>query len=357
MRKQRTKHFIVAIGYDSNGYIYANDPNNSTVPRKQKEDKFQSCMKQAFLFWPQQVIEPKPETDLKEPEDADEKKPLSISGKIIDISKWQGDIDFDKLAKEVALVIARASCGSDKDVKFDEYAKAMNARKIPFGVYCYSYAGTVEKAKDEAQKIVKYAAAYKPKFYVMDAEESRLTNVTIKAFVNELRALGIEKIGCYVAHNHYKDYGYDSLRSLFNFTWIPRYGKNDGTIEGSTKPAYVCDMWQYTSTGKIAGISGNVDMNVITGQGKGIEWFIGSTDSGNAAAEQPKEPVTVGVVRIQNGNVNVRTEPNTSGKILGVAYNGDELEYGGVTDPTTGWLSVIYLGRTAWVSNKYGRLV
>lgn len=45
-------HFVTAIGYDSDGYIYANDPNKSSAPRKQKQDKFKSCMKQAFIFWP-----------------------------------------------------------------------------------------------------------------------------------------------------------------------------------------------------------------------------------------------------------------------------------------------------------------
>lgn len=45
-------HFVTAIGYDSSGYIYANDPNKSSAPRKQKQDKFKSCMKQAFIFWP-----------------------------------------------------------------------------------------------------------------------------------------------------------------------------------------------------------------------------------------------------------------------------------------------------------------
>ena len=45
-------HFIVAIGYDSKGYIYANDPNKKTCPRKQLSSKFSKCLKQAFIFWP-----------------------------------------------------------------------------------------------------------------------------------------------------------------------------------------------------------------------------------------------------------------------------------------------------------------
>ena len=266
-------HYITAIGFDSNGYIYANDPNKSSAPRKQKQDKFSSCLKQAFIFWPKAKA-PEGQDDPFEPVD-DGKQQDAMDGAIIDISYHQGKIDFDKLKSMVSLVIVRASCGSDLDAKFDEYAKEMNKLKIPFGVYCYSYAGTVEKAKDEAKKIVKYASAYDPLFYVMDAEEDKITNAAIKAFVRELRDQGIERIGCYVAHNHYKDYDYDSLRSLYNFTWIPRYGSNTGEIEGSTKPAYICDLWQYTSRGRMTGISGNVDMNVITGQGKALAWFLG----------------------------------------------------------------------------------
>lgn len=273
-------HFIVAIGYDSEGYIYANDPNKKECPRKQKQDKFKSCLKQAFIFWPEvkedkpddtKVVETKAETKEKIAKETDnvnvaiESKKRS-GDKIIDISKWQGNINFDALDKEVAFVIARASCGSDKDIKFDEYAAVMNDRGIPFGVYCYSYAGTIEKAKDEAQKIIKYAKQYKPLFYVVDAEEERLTNQTISAFADELKKQGAKRIGCYVANHRYKEYNFDSIRDKFDFVWIPKYS--------DTKPVYKCDLWQYTSTGSVAGINGNVDMNVITGDGHDLEWFL-----------------------------------------------------------------------------------
>lgn len=282
MKTKDKTHFITAIGFDDAGYIYANDPNKKECPRKQKQDKFAKCMKSAFIFWRKKSD--KEETTSKTKETASASEDNAGSGttevkrtdgkEIVDISKWQGTIDFKALAKKVSFVIARASCGSDKDIRFDEYAKAMIENGIPFGVYCYSYAGTTAKAKEEAQNMVKYAKEYNPLFYVMDAEEARITNETISAFAKELRALGAERIGCYVAHNRHDDYGYDSLRSLYNFTWIPRYGSNDGTIAGSIKPKYICDLWQYTSTGKIAGITGNADMNTITGQGKALNWFL-----------------------------------------------------------------------------------
>lgn len=271
-------HFIVARGCDDT-YIYANDPNKSETPRKQSKTKFQDCLKQAFIFWPiLKTLEPEPklETSILEPapiiEESKFNFDINLEGAIIDISKWQGTIDFKKLKTEIGLVIVRASCGSDKDVKFEEYAQAMIENRIPFGVYCYSYAGTIEKAQDEAKKMVSYAEKYNPLFYIMDAEEVKITTETIKAFAEELRKNTTKRIGCYVAHNRYNTYKYDSLRSLFDITWIPRYGSNNGTVAGSTKPAYDCDLWQYTSTGKIAGINGNVDMNIT--MNKNLKWFL-----------------------------------------------------------------------------------
>ena len=262
-------HFIVARGVD-NTYFYANDPNKDTTPREQEKTKFKKCLKQAFIFWPlKKELLPK---NNEEEEKIEKTTTYNLEGKIIDISKYQGKIDFSKLKKEVSFIIARVSCGSDKDIRFDEYAEEMIKYGIPFGVYCYSYAGTVEKAKDEAQKMVSYASKYNPLFYVIDAEEKRITKETLIAFNKELRTLTDKRIACYCGGDYYKMYNYDSIRHLFDFTWVPRYGKNNGTIEGSIKPIYECDLWQYTSVGKIAGIKGNVDMNVT--MNKDIEWFL-----------------------------------------------------------------------------------
>lgn len=61
------------------------------------------------------------------------------------------------------------------------------------------------------------------------------------------------------------------------------------------------------------------------------------------------------IVEISGGNCYIRTAPNTNGKIVGVAHNGDRLPYGGeISDG--GWLLVEHDGHQAWVSGKYGRL-
>ena len=61
-------------------------------------------------------------------------------------------------------------------------------------------------------------------------------------------------------------------------------------------------------------------------------------------------------VQIGGGNCYIRTAPNTTGKILGVAHNGDKLPYGGETSDG-GWLMIEHDGQNAWVSGKYGKLI
>lgn len=267
-------HFIVAIGYDEDGYIYANDPNKSEHPRKQLQNKFQSCMKQAFIFWGENKVVAEDDDKSDEPINADVGT-LNTDGAILDISKWDGTIDFDALKPEVSLVIARAACGSDPDPRFDEYANSMKERGIPFGVYGYSYAGTTEKATDEARKIYSYASKYSPLFYVYDIEEMRNTKEAILAWVSEMRKLGVERIGAYVGQMFYLKFDFDEIKSLFDFIWIPRYGLDDGDIPSQKyHPIYPCDLWQYTSNGRISGIDGAVDLSIINGD-KPIEWFLG----------------------------------------------------------------------------------
>ena len=61
-------------------------------------------------------------------------------------------------------------------------------------------------------------------------------------------------------------------------------------------------------------------------------------------------------VLINGGNCYIRTAPNTDGKILGVAHNGDKLSYGGETSDA-GWLLIQHKNKNAWVSGKYGKLI
>lgn len=256
-------HFITAWKYDAS-YIYCNDPASASR-KKQNIKDFMAQRKQFFCFYP----DAKP-TVTEEPE-----KPI-VTGyrgtKIVDISKYQPNVDYDALLGDTALVILRAgyrgTLGSVKiDECFKQHAAALTARGARFGVYFYSIADTVAKAREEAQKFVEYASPYKPLFYAMDAEKPEITTKAIAAFADELKKLGVRE-GCYVANDKYESpYNYDSVRDQEEFTWIPRYSK--------TRPKYTCDLWQFSSTERVAGIDGNVDMDVITGDGHDLAWFLG----------------------------------------------------------------------------------
>ena len=65
-----------------------------------------------------------------------------------------------------------------------------------------------------------------------------------QAFIDELRRLGAGKVGLYVGHHTYLSFGARNIE--VDFVWIPRYGGN--------KPAYPCDMWQYTDSGMFLGL-------------------------------------------------------------------------------------------------------
>lgn len=99
-----------------------------------------------------------------------------------------------------------------------------------------------------------------------------------QAFIDELRRLGAKKVGLYIAHHMYAPFGMANVNC--DFVWIPRYGGN--------KPAYPCDIWQYTETGNVAGI-GKCDLNKLIGN-KPLAWFT------NQIVEPIKKQEGVGII-------------------------------------------------------------
>ena len=341
----KSGHFICAWKYDKT-YIYCNDPA-STKRKKQKISAFMDERKQFFCFYPDPVEqEPDKQPETEAPADTAIKR----GSKICDISKYQENVNYDKFIADTSLIILRAGYrgtagGIHEDQRFKAHADALKQRGVRFGVYFFSIATDEDKAREEARMFWKYAKDYDPLFWAMDAEKDSITAKAIAGFADELRRMGASKVGCYVANHLYQKYDYDSVRDKFDFTWIPRYG--------STPPKYRCDLWQYTSTGSVGGISGNVDLNRITGDGHDLAWFTGSED-----APDDDKPVA-NRVRITGGSVNVRDAPGTDNDVLGVAFEGDELPYGGETESVSGrdWYKVAFEGQDGWVSSKYSEVV
>ena len=213
-----------------------------------------------------------------------------MAKKIADISHYQGTIDWSKARQELELIIFRASVGSNADKKYLEYTRECG---VPYGAYHYVKAGTAEAARTEAKWFVECAnkAAIRPLFYIADIEYEAQTAATTEAvcvaFLEELRALGCGRIGLYI-NTRYKWAG--KAIDMCDIMWIPHWGKNDGNIPAAQyEPKYPCDIWQYTSKGRVAGISGDVDLDILHGS-KGLEWFT----SGAAEPQETKEEETVG---------------------------------------------------------------
>ena len=184
----------------------------------------------------------------------------------IDVSYHNGTIDWKRVKQsEVEYAIIRCGYGTnDKnqdDKKWEENVKGCIDNNIPYGVYLYSYADTVEKASSEADHAIRLLQGKKFKYPVYydleeDAIRKKLSKTEIaniaKTFCNKLSAKGYT-VGIYANKDWFTNYLTDSCFN--NWTkWVAQYN----TV-CNYKGKY--DMWQCSSTGRVPGISGNVDLN------------------------------------------------------------------------------------------------
>ena len=184
----------------------------------------------------------------------------------IDVSYHNGTIDWKKVKQsEVEYAIIRCGYGTnDKnqdDKKWEENVKGCIDNNIPYGVYLYSYADTVEKASSEADHAIRLLQGKKfkyPVYYDLEEEAIRkklskteIANIA-KTFCNKLSAKGYI-VGIYANKDWFTNYLTDSCFN--NWTkWVAQYN-TVCNYQGKY------DMWQCSSTGRVPGISGNVDLN------------------------------------------------------------------------------------------------
>ena len=194
---------------------------------------------------------------------------LTVSGsvaKCIDVSTWQGSIDFNKVKSAgYDYVIIRAGYGkekSQKDNMFETNYKKAKSAGLKVGAYWFSYAMSPSTATAEADACLSCIKGKKfelPVYYDMEYQPAMSTsnsNYTKMAvnFCNKLKSNGF-KSGVYSSASVY-DY-------LLNRTTLKNNGISIWNAEWYTKPSISCDVWQYSDNGRINGISTNVDLNYI----------------------------------------------------------------------------------------------
>ena len=189
--------------------------------------------------------------------------------KLIDISYHNGEIDFAKVKTQVDGAVIRCGYGdnaeSQDDKKFKEYTEACITHDIPFGFYLYSYATTMDQAKSEADHCLRLLAPYKdrmsyPVYLDLEKPGTECGAVERALTFGEILEREGYVVGIYASEYWWNTYL--SGGSLNRYTkWVAKYGTNDGAPQ--TRPSVDgTDIWQYTSVGKVNGISGNVDINI-----------------------------------------------------------------------------------------------
>lgn len=178
--------------------------------------------------------------------------------RVIDVSEHQEVINWDAAKGHIDGAILRCGYGdniaSQDDKQWKRNADECTRLGIPFGVYIYSYATSDAQARSEAEHVLRLVSGYKLSYPIyLDLEQAGTENGAIQRaniFGDIIEKAGYW-CGVYANTNWWTNY----LVGLERFVkWVAQYNSSC-TYQGTY------DIWQYTSSGSVPGISGNVDMN------------------------------------------------------------------------------------------------
>lgn len=197
------------------------------------------------------------------------RKDKNMELKGIDVSSWQGKPDWPKVSNSgVKFAILRIHQKSGVDTSFEHNYKGCKSNGILIGGYKYSYALTPAQAIDEAENLISVLGGRGldfPVFYDLEWSQQRslgkqaIENIAV-AFLTRIKKAGY-KAGIYCNLDWYNNVLSDALKQYD--CWIARYPASDnGSVQERLRPN-VGVGWQYSSKGKVPGISGNVDMDVF----------------------------------------------------------------------------------------------
>ena len=185
----------------------------------------------------------------------------------LDLSYYQGDIDYDKIKDKVDFVFLRIGYGKNRDNKyvldsnFKEYIINFNKLKIPVGVYFFSYDENIKDAKESAKFVLKNIKKYKIDLpIVYDWENFKAfadynmslhdLNMMAKTFMNRVQKRGYKTM-LYSSKNYLK-YAWDDDYTV----WLAHYNENSDY-------SHLYKMWQICDDGKIDGITSSVDIDIM----------------------------------------------------------------------------------------------
>ena len=199
----------------------------------------------------------------------------------IDVSYSQKEIDYEALVNsgQVEFMIARTGWYKDSenklmiDEQFERNYQLAKENGIPLGTYLYSYAQSTQEAQEEAEALANYLTSTGRSFELpvfIDIEDKKyqeelpkqVKTDICKVFGETLKNAGY-RVGIYTFKKWIiEEIDMKQIPEDYSI-WVAAWGKNDGYVpEDIYRYTGKHDLWQFTSSGTVAGISGNVDINI-----------------------------------------------------------------------------------------------
>ena len=180
----------------------------------------------------------------------------------IDVSRWQGSIDWaSAAANDVSFVMIGTRSKGTVDPYFQANVKGASEAGLKVGAYIYSLAATEDMAREEADFVLNLVKDYPISFPIaFDAEDSATLGTLPPAEVSKVInafCQRIEDAGYYpivYANDNWLANKID-LSTMHHDIWVARYGAKHKYSDPI--------MWQVSSSGSIAGINGNVDIDFL----------------------------------------------------------------------------------------------
>lgn len=231
----------------------------------------------------------------------------------IDVSVHNGNIDWGKVkADGIDFAILRAGYGrlaSQKDEKFEQNYAGAKAAGISIGAYWYSYAMTSEEAELEADvflSVIKGKQFEMPVYF--DLEEKKQfdlgkeqVSAIMRAFLKKVENAGYF-VGLYGSASSLTTHTADDIKSWYTI-WLAHW-----VDQTNYSGAY--GIWQHSEKGKVAGINGNVDLDICYKdfptiiKSKGLNGWGKAVNPTPAKPVKPAEPDTTVTVTVQIGGDN-----------------------------------------------------
>lgn len=272
----------------------------------------------------------------------------------IDVSSFNGDINFTMIKEQIDFVIIRCGYGNDTtsqdDSKYERNVRECEALGIPYGVYFYSYALNMEDVESEIRHCLRQVRKAKPTYGVwLDMEDgdgykarNGFPSKEMLVSISERFLMGIESAGYYAGLYASLSWlnGYLNDRRLDRFDkWVAQWNSTN-----SYTGAY--GMWQFTNRKYLTGWAGAFDGNYAY-------YDYPALTAGNPSEpeEQPAPTPEGETMKVIGNGVNFREDAYVGAPVIWQLNYNTELIW--LWDDGWGWSNCIYNGRKGFIANEY----